>query len=365
MENITESVLIDFCTSVSGFCGREDVIHEVFCQSLYKAGLLNTELQREHQCGPIKKCDIVLIGDGKLSHAIEIKGGAYAHRNSLSELYRKYKREGEIADIENLEQCSENGIESWFICIDMPDLGRALDDGQAQELTQLCHSKNINFLYYCQKDKSAMIVIKGNIKTLKISKPEYSTINKSFKDVLSEAASSDFEFISNVDGHEANITSHLYNLARRSGLAVPQISLETYFVAASTGKRGGFYRPDMVLFESDFDGRFNLYNNGNVERNLDQHKMPSVRSLIEVKGGSSFRKQSPQKRLKDCLADAKKLNMWREIFSEHSSIELSFLVADSITKPMTKDLVEQIIANMPKNTLFVYVGANEKLIRQV
>lgn len=60
-----------------------------------------------------------------------------------------------------------------------------------------------------------------------------------------------------INGHEANNAALLYDCLRTSGFGVAQLSLETYFSFAAQGNRMQD-RPDLVVFDGDFDGRFNL-----------------------------------------------------------------------------------------------------------
>ena len=387
MAIITEKTLINFCEQVSGFCGREDVIHEILCAALSQSGVPIKHIAREQKCPPIKRCDIVVFGDEVPDKyttnevpvcAIEVKGGAYGYRNSLSELYRKFtssnkgtegseidREERTIDDIKNLSECAKQGIEAWFICIDMPDLGVSFNEKAVQEVLELCRQQGINFLYYCQREKEAVLLKDGTVKRLQVTGASHKGVNKSFESIISSATPADIDSMLHTNGHEANLTSCLYRMARDNGFSVPQTSLETYFVAAATGTRGGYHRPDMVLFDKKFDGRFNLYEDGNMKSNLDSHKMPKVRSLIEVKGGSSFRNATKKVRMEKCLADADKLSLWKKIFGKSPNVELVFIVADSLTKPLGTSDIGQICAAMPKDSLLAYLGPNENIIRRI
>jgi hypothetical protein len=59
-----------------------------------------------------------------------------------------------------------------------------------------------------------------------------------------------------------NVTVLLHDCLRNVGFGTAQLSLETYFsFAAQDGSRMQD-RPDLVVFDADFDGRFNLYKGG-------------------------------------------------------------------------------------------------------
>ena len=71
-------------------------------------------------------------------------------------------------------------------------------------------------------------------------------------------------------------------------------------------------RPDLVVFDAAFDGRFNLYNGGDMRRSNDAHKLAHIETIFEVKGGAAMDKKSDKAVMQAYLDDIHKLGRWRD-----------------------------------------------------
>jgi hypothetical protein len=143
--HIANEFLASVFAESSAFCGKEDVLHAVIYHQLKKAGYPHSRIAREQALAG-NRVDIVLHGDGvagdfastqkKSLAAIEVKGGAYGTRNALKD---EIDASGYCTDMTKLKPEAAKGIESWFICVDMPELGRAISPAKAQRVRLLAH----------------------------------------------------------------------------------------------------------------------------------------------------------------------------------------------------------------------------------
>ena len=320
--HITNALLASVFAESSAFCGKEDVLHAIIYHQLVKTGHSHTRIAREQSLDS-NRVDIVLHGNSvsgdftatqkKPLAAIEVKGGAYGTRNALADTINT---SGYCDDMAKLKPEAAKGVESWFVCLDMPELGRAISLTKAQLVSEQCSLHGLSFAYYCQgEDQFYVSHPKKQLVAYPVAKIAASRNVKGVDFLLKQndkklaALARDCLM---VNGHEANNTALLYDCLRTSGFGVAQLSLETYFSFAAQGSRMQD-RPDMVVFDGDFDGRFNLYKGGNAKQSNDQHKLAHIETIFEVKGGSAMAKKSNSAVMKAYLADIHKLSGWREL----------------------------------------------------
>ena len=139
---ISRNILASIFGDIDKFCGKEDVIHAIIYHHLLESGMSSNQVAREQ---PISKnrIDLVIFDQefqGQYNKtnilpkiAIEVKGGAYGNRNALKDTI---KPDGYCEDMEKLEK--DKGIEAWFICVDMPELGRSIDDLLIKDIHEQC-----------------------------------------------------------------------------------------------------------------------------------------------------------------------------------------------------------------------------------
>ncbi|MDP2852180.1 MAG: hypothetical protein Q8O23_02120 [Gallionella sp.] len=354
--HMSNELLASVFADSSAFCGKEDVLHALLYHRLLGAGYSHNRLAREQPLGN-NRVDLVLFGNdmtGDFSDtkkkplvAIEVKGGAYGDRNALKDTI---DASGYCTDMAKLKPEVARGVESWFICVDMPELGRAVSPLKVTLVAEQCAKHGLAFAYYCQGEATFQV---SNSKQKLATFPIAEATNTSSR------AGIEFLFAQNnpklaalsrkclsVSGHEANITALLYDCLRSADFGVSQLSLETYFsFAAKSGSRMQD-RPDLVVFDADFDGRFNLYKRGNVSMSNDQHKLAHIQAIFEVKGGSSMNKKSDNAVMKDYLADLKKLKDWRDRAKQargETRLQTVFLGVDGRTKGLAKASVQTLI----------------------
>ncbi|MDP2834327.1 MAG: hypothetical protein Q8Q28_13730 [Pseudomonadota bacterium] len=359
--HVTNELLASVFADSSAFCGKEDVLHALLYHRLLGAGYTHTRMARE-QALSNNRVDLVLFGDDmagaftgtskKPLVAIEVKGGAYGNRNALKDTI---DASGYCADMAKLKPEAARGIEAWFVCVDMPELGRAVSPARLGLISEQCTAHGLAFAYYCQGEATFHT---SRPKQKLVAIPIAKASNKSSRagiDFLLAANDPKLAALSRkclaVNGHEANNTVLLYDCLRGAGFGVAQLSLETYFnFAAQPGSRMQ-ERPDLVVFDADFDGRFNLYKGGNATMSNDQHKLAHIQTIFEVKGGSSMNKKSDNAVMKDYLSDIEKLKHWRDGATKARSgtrLQTVFLGVDGRTKGLPTAAVQTLIGESRK-----------------
>lgn len=354
--HITNELLASIFAESSVFCGKEDVLHAVVYHQLKKAGHFHTRIARE-QALASNRVDIVLYGNSvggdfattqkKPLAVIEVKGGAYNVRNALKD---EIDASGYCSDMAKLKPEAGRGIEAWFLCVDMPELGRAVSPLKVGLVSEQCSAHGLSFAYYCQgEDQFYVSRPKKQLVLHPVAKIAVSR-NKKGVDFLLRQNDRNLAALARdclmVNGHEANNTALLYDCLRTSGFGVAQLSLETYFSFAAQLPGGMQKRPDMVVFDSDFDGRFNLYKGGNAKLSNDQHKLAHIETIFEVKGGAAMAKKSNNAVMKDYLADINKLSRWRKLAEKTRSgtkVQTIFLGVDVRTSSLPAVAVEALV----------------------
>jgi hypothetical protein len=320
--SITNNLLAAVFADSSIFCGKEDVVHAIIYHQLVKSGVPPQRIAREQALSG-NRVDVALYGQEvngdfattqrKPLAAIEVKGGAYGYRNALK---GEIDASGYCKDMAKLKVEATRGVECWFLCVDMPELGRALSRLKVELVSERCAAHGLSFAYHCQGESFFYV-----------SRPRERLARVPVGKVAAERNNSGVEFLLDrsaprlsalarqclaVNGHEANHTALLYDCLRNSGLGVAQLSLETYFsFAAQDGSRMQ-ERPDLVAFNADFDGRFNLYKGGDMRQSNDAHKLAHIDTLFEVKGGAAINKKSDKGVMQAYVADIQKLRRWRD-----------------------------------------------------
>ena len=110
-------------------------------------------------------------------------------------------------------------------------------------------------------------------------------------------------------------------------------------------------RPDLVVFDADFDGRFNLYKEGDIRMSNDLHKLAHIQTIVEVKGGASMNKKSDNRVIKDYLDDLNKLRRWRDGATRARSstrLQTVFLGVDGRTKGLPTTAIQTLVDESKK-----------------
>lgn len=308
MQNILES----FFAESAHFCGSEKTLHALFCHHLVKHGRDPKTISREFrlQDSPV---DVVISGTDGSRMAIEFKGGAYGNRNAL---FDTVDREGHCKDLDKLEPFAKAGMECWFICVDMAELGVALGESARLQAAAQCRRRNINFAYYCHGESRFLIsdADEGRWNSFTVAIDEYLP-------GLCELGSNESwitpvtKLCHGMDASEDTYSAWLYHALRNAGLGPHQVSLETYFNCAAINGSRMQLRPDLVIFAPDLGGKFNLYKNGDRKQPNDAFKMRHLLAIIEVKGSQATGRLSDARFAAQVKNDLYKLANWRKILS--------------------------------------------------
>lgn len=364
---ISKKILASIFGDINKFCGKEDVIHAIIYHHLLESGLSSNQVAREQ---PVSKnpIDMVVFNrqiQGQFNKtdilpkiAIEVKGGAYGTRNALKDTI---KPDGYCEDMEKLEKEINKGIEAWFICVDMPELGRSINDLLIKEIHSQCKKRNISFAYFCQGEEYFFHAPHNTIHSNEmINKNNDSGCDLPARSILSQDNiyfNEMCEQLLRINGHEANTTAALYRLFRKSGISIPQLSLETYFSFAKKPGSRMQLRPDMVLFDKEFDGMFSLYKKGNRNLSNDSHKMAYINTIIEVKGSASMNSKGDKERLKIYLEDIDKLKKWQTMAHNNgcNSLKGYFICLDGHKKPLPMSAIQKMFDISGQNPV-VYIS---------
>lgn len=315
-----ESIFGNFFRDTAGVCGHENTFHANFMHHLLVSGLPAKCVAREYKSGA-QRVDIALFADRSenrwhaqedLRSAIEFKGGAYNTRNALRDTI---DADGYCDDIGKLVPLRQRGIECWFVCIDVIELGISLSLGARGRVARQCASHGIHFAYYAQGESSFLISRDGKIQHHQL--PSATTASAlmphaaRWGDCLPQLS----QLLRQPLVSEDTYTGMVYHALQCTGFTASQLSLETYFSCAKgTGRMQ--LRPDLCVFNSQVNGRFNLYQRGDVSRSNDGIKIGNLQTLIEVKGSSATERLSDNAFAKLIDADIKKLVNWRKRIQE-------------------------------------------------
>lgn len=291
------------------------------------------------------------IGDKK--YAVELKAGANSYRSSLDkakEVDKKYgssKTGGILKDIEKLSifLSIEDGVkrESILICLETAYIRNGFDDEDISHYSALTKSESICFVYgtagysgkakWILKDEENTVYFKGD-ETHK-------------KNSTSDLSIDDLDWVSYFD--EINLTKpkdetfsqgNLYHYLRNMGLNEKQCASEVFFhFAKKPNSRASYWKPDLAVFNNEFNGRFNLGVDNNEKRQNDYEKLKSLAALIEIKGSKSFNKLGIERKTELISEDIDKLHqhlyqpfkskLRSEGLSRTTPVQLIMVVADS------------------------------------
>lgn len=329
MNKNIKSVFTSFFSELNGIVGSEKTFHALYYHHLLKGGYKPRQVAREYRLrkSPV---DIVLFdtkakGNFQAEHklaraAIEFKGGAYGNRNALHDTINLT---GHCSDIDKLRPFRNDGLECWFVCIDLAELGVSLDQKSRAQVANQCKKYDINFAYYCTAEEKYMISTSdGKTEYVKVvsSKAQKSTA----ANITSASTKKLLSYFKNnahgIMGSEDDYTALLYEAFRQSGFSEKQLSLETYFSFATSPGSRMQWRPDITVFTTGVEGHFNLYRNGKKTNSNDGHKLKHMLCLIEVKGSHGFSKKSNGSIEKIYLEDIEKLNRWRKAVEKANKV---------------------------------------------
>jgi hypothetical protein len=316
-----KKILSNFFADASGVCGHENTFHAIFCHQLWLSGHSIKSYAREYKLDPRnnERTDLVFFADqtatgwtepAKPRLAIEFKGGAHNRSNALR---GAIDADGYCTDLGKLLPHRKSGIECWFICIDMIELGIALSLGARRRLAERCAQYGINLAYHAQGEPTFLLCHNRKMEQSPISSQPlpHGVRLPQWRDGLASLPS----IVRNHSASEDTYASLLYSVLRQAGFGARQLSLETNFNCANGDSRMK-QRPDICVFGEEVNGRFNLYRQGDIDRSNDGIKIRSLQALIEIKGSNATEKLSDAKFAKQIAADLDKLTAWRTCFEK-------------------------------------------------
>ena len=353
---------------VNQFIGAEDVLHVMLYNNFLNDGFSPLQVAREQTLStPRTRIDLVVYDKNFTETfkntttlpllAIEVKGGAHGITHGL---HTSIDSKGYCEDMEKLEKEVKRGIESWFICVDMPKIGGRITTKLVEKVQKQCEERGISFAYFSQGEEDFYYAPYGH-------EPSYEPINPEIeqgRDLnINELLQKDNkEFIDlcstllEVNGHEANSVAAIYRFFRKSGLNVSQISLETYFSCAKTEGSSMPDRPDIVLFDKNYDGVFNLFKNGNKNISNDKHKINHLNTLIEVKGSDSVNIKNEKQRFEIYRKDVLKLSDWNKILrtvDDQREFTTCFIAIDKHQTALSKELIDELLRLNDNKVIYI------------
>lgn len=311
-----ETIFANFFSDVSTICGHEATLQANFMHQLLLDGLPCKSVAREYSIGG-KPVDLVLSAerhDGAWGEgdavivAFEFKGGAYNVRNALRD---EIDPDGYCSDMDKLVALRRRGIECWFVCVDMAELGIALSPAARQRVAAQCARRGIHFAYHAQDQDQCLIARAGSSfvhVALQLARPAAATQAR-WQDCLPRLTL----LLRQASFTEHTATGLVYHALQQAGLGATRISLETYFSCAKgTGRMQK--RPDICVFGDRVAGRFNLYRGGDSSRSNDGIKIGDLQSIIEIKGSDGASRVSEKAFAAQIASDIEKLAQWRSLF---------------------------------------------------
>jgi len=347
------SILARFFSDIRSICGHEATFQASLAHHLALAGVPVSSIHRELSLGDgpidvvVKPVDKSMYWDGgtRSAVAIEIKGGAYGSRNALSDVI---DADGYCADIGKLEKLAKTGVECWFICIDVEELGISLSVPARRRVAAQCGQRNLRFAYYAQGESNFYVLRQGRLEENPI--PDLPTLAVPSPARWSDCLREFSQLARQASGSESTYVGLLYHALAKAGFESRRLSLETYFSCAAGGSKMQ-NRPDLCVFRPEVAGRFNLYKKGIRSQSNDGIKIGSLEALVEVKGSTATQRGSQANFYKDIEADIHKLAGWRDRFQASGYLssgpgrvapEYVMIGMDNRRTPVDPDLIAQL-----------------------
>jgi hypothetical protein len=315
LEGKMENTLASFFSESNHFCGTEKSLHALYCHHLLENGVNPRLISREYTLGKLR-IDVVLLDEAttaaKPRVALEFKGGAYGNRNALVDTI---SQDGHCPDLDKLRPLAAAGVECWFVCVDMRELGVALDEAARAAVSRQATAQGIRFAYYCQGDAHFMVNRGEYLVTIPLP-PQPMKAANSASSLSRGSWLEHFTSLANgLDASEDTYAALLYHALRKAQFGAGQVSLETYFNCASLDGSRMQLRPDLTVFLPEVAGRFNLYKNGDKRTPNDQQKITNLLSVFEIKGSTATARLSVKAFAAQLAADLGKLAHWKTTFS--------------------------------------------------
>ncbi|WP_088210548.1 hypothetical protein [Shewanella sp. Shew256] len=328
-----DALLKGFYSEANLVCGSEGVFQSIFYHEARKY-FDQSQIWREQSVngGAIDFC----IDSGEKIFAIEIKAGANGHRNSLAKMKEvESKGKGLSHDLSKLQLFASEStkpVETWLICVDLSPLGIAFNKNDIIYYSELASSYGANFSYASQLESLFYCWYENGKRCIELNYSNSESVS-SIQDLLSSGRfwSQFFDETVSDFGPECSHVGLLYHHLRKSGLNHNQVAVEIFFNCNKYGDRK--YRiPDLAIFDRRFNAQFQLYGDSKKIVKNDQFKLPSLVSVIEFKGGSSFISKPLSERERLIEADIDKMLSY--IIPNIKIASLSFSRDSAQSKPI-------------------------------
>ena len=358
---VMQQVFSNFCSDAEGVISTEATFHALFCHSLVAAAICPSTIGREsrHNGGRV---DVVVYGkqvSGAFARkaedvvaAFEFKGGAYGNRNALADAL---DQQGFSSDLEKLEYWSERGVDAWFVCVDIPSLGKTVSSEKRLLVAAQCRSRGQGFAYFCQGENTFWLMHPGDTVAQQIGLAVRTPVTGAddcptlqLGDLADDALQAS---VGAPIGSEDDFVFLVYGALRKKRFAPKQLSLETYFSFAKVADARMQLRPDLCIFDAALNGNFNLYRNGNPEQSNDALKLATLYALFEIKGSVATSKTSTQAFAAVLRADILKLSEWKRFIDAElaahriqrtSNVIFALFAFDARSSPISTDLLEDL-----------------------
>jgi len=348
-----DNIFSAFFSDVSAVCGHEATLHANFMHHLLNAGVPCPAVIREYRIGA-QRIDLVVSAakhDGgwaataSPTMAFEFKGGAWNVRNALRD---EIGVDGYCRDIDKLAALRGKGLECWFVCSDMQELGIALSPRAQQQVAAQCGRRGIHFAYHAQGQDCFLIARAGRPlqRVLLQASALVDAPPAHWRDSLPLLGG----MLCQSSFTEDTAAGVVYHALKRAGFSAQQVSLETYFNCAK-GTKSMQDRPDICVFGSRVVGRFNLYRGGDRTRSNDGIKIGDIRALIEIKGSDGAARTGERSFAAMVSADIDKLGKWRTRFEASGYLpaqtaarpDYAMIAVDHMKAPVSPGLLEELV----------------------
>lgn len=319
-----EKTIIGFFSEAKDVCGSEGLFQSIFyhqCRLNYK----QDQIRREEAVDG-GRVDFVIEETDRLI-SIELKAGANGHRNSLANM-KEVENTGkglqhDIDKLLSLQKQTGKHVESWLVCVDLLVLGIAFSKKDVDKYSSVSNKQGVHFAYLAQLNDNCEIWENEKRKEHKLCIPDCTSNISALALLNMKSTWTEFfyEVATEEDSPECAHVGLLYHILRRKGLKHTQLASEVFFNCNKYGTRQ-YYIPDIAVFGDKFIGQFQLFGNNKRTIENDKYKLPELVSIMEFKGGRSFKSKGIKSRQEAIISDVEKLSYQIKPIVEAASLSL-------------------------------------------
>ncbi|RTR40283.1 hypothetical protein EKG38_06090 [Shewanella canadensis] len=307
--------------------------HVCGSEGLYQCIIYDTA-KRNPEVESIEREVSVILPDGKtgyldfvieangISVAIELKAGANSYRNSLDkakEVDRRFGAEksgGLLKDFEKLSAFLKGGVKSSrhaiSVCLETAYIKKGFTPHDVDRYSTLANRKSIDFVYGTPGSSPTNLWVTSDTQyelALGVEDGNGVEVSNAF-DIDNLDWATYFAFVGMLEPKDETFAQGiLYHYIRNMGLSERQCASEVYFFfARKPDSRASYWVPDLAVFDTSFNGKFNLGVNNQEKLRNDYEKLCSLNTIIEIKGSKLFERLSTNQKIKMIRQDLEKLN---------------------------------------------------------